>query len=298
MIQSMTGFASKTVVLGTTDANATSITISLKSVNARFFEVNFRIPYQLSNWETELDKLLKKKLHRGHVQVNIHVADQTIFKGEVRPMLTVIHGYVDAMKAIVAECGLSEKQVTLEHVLQIPNIFIAQDCAPDATFKAAFFEQFVLVIDSMVAAREQEGASLLVDMEQRIAVMTQEMSQIEALALELIDKQKAKVTLAMQELEGQENALADMRKNALFALLDKIDIHEEIIRFKSHIESLAKQFISTEVEKGKKLDFTLQELGREINTITAKCSDADISRHAINIKVNIEKIREQIQNIV
>jgi uncharacterized protein (TIGR00255 family) len=94
------------------------------------------------------------------------------------------------------------------------------------------------------------------------------------------------------------NSLADMRKNALFALLDKMDIHEEIIRFKSHTENIKKQIAGQSIEKGKKLDFTLQELGREINTITAKCSDALIGAHAIDIKVEIEKAREQIQNIV
>ncbi len=307
MIQSMTGFASKTVILATGDnssnngsnvSNSSSITISLKSVNARFFEINFRIPYQLSNWETELDKLLKKKLYRGSVQVHIHVADPTIFKDEVRPMLQVIHGYREAMKTIVAECGLGKEEVRLDHLLQMPNIFIAEDRFIDARFKADFFEQFVSVIDKMVEAREQEGAALLIDMQQRIAVMTEEMSHVEALATGLIERQKAKVVSAMQEFEGQENALADTRKNALFAYLDKIDIHEEIVRFKSHIESLTKQFGAVGVEKGKKLDFTLQELGREINTITAKCSDAEMSLHAINIKVNIEKVREQVQNIV
>jgi len=89
-----------------------------------------------------------------------------------------------------------------------------------------------------------------------------------------------------------------MRKNALFALLDKMDIHEEIVRFKSHLKSLHHQLDSAEIEKGKRLDFTLQELGREINTIAAKCSDATIGALAINVKVELEKAREQTQNIV
>ena len=81
-------------------------------------------------------------------------------------------------------------------------------------------------------------------------------------------------------------------------MLNKVDIHEEIVRFKSHLGNIEKQLSSKKVEKGKRLDFTLQEMGREINTITAKCSSSTISSHAINIKVEIEKVREQIQNIV
>ena len=114
----------------------------------------------------------------------------------------------------------------------------------------------------------------------------------------MLEQHKNKVHTILQEIGTDESMLAEAQKNTLYTTLDKIDIHEEIIRFKSHLHNLAQGITTDEVEKGKRLDFTLQELGREINTITAKCSDATISTHAINIKVEIEKIREQIQNIV
>lgn len=90
----------------------------------------------------------------------------------------------------------------------------------------------------------------------------------------------------------------EIGRSAVYVVLDKIDIHEEITRFKSHIENLQKLIEDKKIEKGKRLDFTLQELSREINTITAKCSDAGISTRAIDIKVELEKAREQTQNIV
>ena len=114
----------------------------------------------------------------------------------------------------------------------------------------------------------------------------------------LLKNRKKKVHATLQEIGADENLLADAQKNGLYALLNKIDIHEEITRLNSHLENFITILQQPDAEKGKRLDFTLQELGREINTITAKCSDSTISSHAINVKVEIEKMREQIQNIV
>ena len=110
--------------------------------------------------------------------------------------------------------------------------------------------------------------------------------------------QKQKINEALAELENDTSKFAEMQKNALYAILDKIDVHEEIVRFKNHLKTLLASLESSDIEKGKRIDFILQELSREINTITAKCSDATISSHAINIKVELEKAREQTQNIV
>ncbi len=109
---------------------------------------------------------------------------------------------------------------------------------------------------------------------------------------------KKKVHNTLQEIGADENLIANAQKSGLYSMLDKIDIHEEITRLNSHLDHVVTNLQSDEPEKGKRLDFTLQELGREINTIAAKCSDSTISTHAINVKVEIEKIREQIQNIV
>jgi len=146
--------------------------------------------------------------------------------------------------------------------------------------------------------RRKEGLELTTDIKKRISIMGQEMANIEKASAIHIEAQKEKVNQAVQALQGDESSLADTRKNALFSILDKIDIHEEITRFKSHLQNLLDQLNSQANEKGKRLDFTLQELSREINTISAKCSDAAIGTHAINIKVEIEKMREQVQNIV
>jgi uncharacterized protein (TIGR00255 family) len=134
------------------------------------------------------------------------------------------------------------------------------------------------------------------------------MASIEKNSQEALELQKEKIRQVMQEVSSDDQAAVDARKGALYTLLDKMDINEEVVRFKAHLHNLMthvraplppeKEIIGSQLEKGKQLDFTLQELAREINTIAAKCSDARISASAINVKVAVEKIREQVQNIV
>ena len=154
------------------------------------------------------------------------------------------------------------------------------------------------LVDNVIAVQAKEGAVLKDDLQQRIAIMTDEIKKIESASQETIEAQKKKIHDTVAELEDDESRFAEIKKSALYAILDKIDLHEEIVRFKSHLASLKSQLDSDTTEKGKRLDFTLQELGREINTIAAKCSDAAVGAMAINVKVELEKAREQTQNIL
>jgi uncharacterized protein (TIGR00255 family) len=125
-----------------------------------------------------------------------------------------------------------------------------------------------------------------------------EMAILEKSASHVMQAKKEKITARLTTLDTSNQEMSDAQRNALYFELDKIDIHEEIVRFKSHLETFTKALHTKELEKGRRLDFILQEMAREINTITSKCSDAEISAHAINIKVELEKAREQVQNIV
>ncbi|MDP3888926.1 MAG: YicC/YloC family endoribonuclease [bacterium] len=297
MIQSMTGFAIKTFVLTTPDEGKSNVSISLKSFNSRFFEATCRLPYPLLHLETEFIKQLKKKLYRGHVYLTINMDNLNIFKGTVEPSFNIISGYINAIQQMQDRFNLKQP-VSVDVLLQLPNVFSVEEHGINDESAALIFEHIDQLIDQIITMRGQEGQEIKNDLQKRIEVMQQEIDIIEKKSQELIEVQKEKVNMAMQELSGEENALADMRKNTLYALLDKLDIHEEIVRFKSHLLSMKQQLETANIEKGKRLDFTLQELAREVNTIAAKCSDAIIGSHAINMKVEIEKSREQTQNIV
>ena len=297
MVLSMTGFASKAVALYLEDGSKISITISIKSLNSRFFETTFKLPYALSSLETDLIKILKSKLVRGNVYFTMYLGGQTLFQGSVEPAMGTVKGYLKAVEQIKKECAM-DGQLSLDALLDLPNIFVVQEKEVDQKITQTILQEVNALIEELIAAKAQEGAALKKDLLQRMNVIDKEMIAIEQAALALLEDQKQKIGKELQTIDLDETKLADIRKAALYAILDKIDIHEEIVRFKSHTKNIHEQLESAPIEKGKRLDFTIQELGREINTIAAKCSDASIGARAINVKVELEKAREQVQNIV
>jgi uncharacterized protein (TIGR00255 family) len=294
----MTGFASKNIPLPIDGATQTAMVVSLKSLNARFFEVTCKLPYQFNHLEVDLIRLIQQKLQRGHIYFTVYLANPDAFKGTVNPSLTVVDGYMAAIKMIQQKYQLSDA-VTIGQILQLPNVFTFDEKRPDENLKKYVVEATEQLIDAVIEQQGKEGEALKADIEKRIDHMQQDMQTIEASSGILIENQKNKIAKVLQDIAVEGVApTADIQKHAAFALLDKMDINEEIVRFKSHLGNLRSELGSKTQEKGKRLDFTLQELAREINTIAAKCSDASIGNVAINIKVELEKAREQAQNIV
>lgn len=296
-MRSMTGFGSKTITLETPDGTRSHLSMSLKSLNSRYFEANCRLPHQLNNLETKLTKLLKKNLHRGHVYLTVHMSESHTFKGMVSPSLAIIKDYIAGAQKIKKETGVSG-DITLAELIKLPHAFIFEQESLDEKTEQTIIDAVKELIQIVVTEQEQEGAILRKDLMARIDEIECEMDDIEKDAQQLMEKKKQQIAQATMELEGDESLRAEVEKAAFHAVLDKIDIHEEIVRFKSHAQNLRTHLTSDKIEKGKRIDFTLQELAREINTIAAKCSDAAIGRMAINVKVEIEKAREQAQNIV
>jgi uncharacterized protein (TIGR00255 family) len=296
-MRSMTGFASKTIVFTKADNSKSTITLLLKSLNSRYFEVTCKLPHQLQLLETELIKLFKEQLHRGHIYFTLYMSNPYILKGTIEPSLPIVTQYQDAIARIKKECSVPG-EITITDFLHLPNVFIEQEQSPDQEIQQFIIDAIKPLTQELIHVQQKEGNTLEKDMKKRIAFMNEEIKKIESASFSLVEEQKKKLNQTLQELELDESKFAEMQKNALYSVLDKIDIHEEIIRFKSHLEHMQEQLQADAIEKGKRLDFTLQELGREINTIAAKCSDSNISRMAINIKVDLEKVREQVQNIV
>jgi uncharacterized protein (TIGR00255 family) len=293
----MTGFATKNVQFTLEDGSKAQVAISLKSLNSRFFEVTCKLPYPLSNLETEITKLLKHHLLRGHIYFTINTNTPNAFKSVVEPSISIVHEYLNAIEMIKKECKM-EGSISLDYLLQLPNIFNLAEKSLDAASTKTILNATKDLIDEVIEAQNSEGKMLLEDVSQRIAIMQKEMEIIERDSAGLMETQKNKVHQALLEMGEDVHKANDIHKNTLYTLLDKMDIHEEIVRFKTHLKSLISHLQSASVEKGKRLDFTLQELAREINTIAAKCSDAAIGALAINVKVELEKVREQTQNIV
>lgn len=297
-IVSMTGFASKTFVITAPSGERSSISMNLKTLNSRFFETSIKLPISLSHLETTFIKQFKETLRRGHIYFTAYLSNSNVFEGSITPAMTVIDSYMQSINEIKTKYNLSD-DIKLDNILRLPNIFSKEEQHIDDQSTQAIMAAITDLIAGVTHERIAEGEKLAVDLTTRIANIQEEMKIITQRAHVFVEECKQKVHTTLQEIGADDNLIANAQKSGLYAMLDKIDIHEEITRLNSHLANfttILQQPIET--EKGKRLDFTLQELGREINTIAAKCSDSIISTHAINVKVEIEKMREQIQNIV
>lgn len=297
MITSMTGFAATTLTLSDDKGSQTQLSLMLKSLNSRFFEAHCKLPYALSHLETECIKLFKEKLHRGSVVLSIQANNPAIFKGPAQPELSIVKSYLNACNTIQNKFDISGT-LTISDIITLPNIFAIEEQTVDETIKKKILDAIKQLLETLINARIAEGNALKKDLERRIAVMQQHINTIEKQAQSVMEKRKKEIMERLATLENNTDELTESQRNTLYFELDKIDIHEEIVRFQNHLENFTKQVHSSEIEKGRRLDFILQELAREINTIAAKCNDSQISAEAVNIKVEIEKAREQVQNIV
>lgn len=295
----MTGFATKTVLLTTKNGEQLSASLNLKSLNSRFFESTCRLPQPFLHLEVPLIKLLKKELRRGHIYFTVSLSNANVLQGTIKPAISVARSYNDALKQIAHEIGIQDT-VTLDHLIKFPTIFAVEETAIDTTIEQQLTQLCQELCSALTKTRTQEGEYLQQDIVSRIGMITKEIEQIESRSHIVAQEYKKKIEAALTEINtsAEPNTMAEDRKNALCIMLDKIDIQEEITRFNGHLQSFHAHINSNEIEKGKRLDFILQELNREINTIASKCNDTTIASHAISIKVELEKIREQAQNIL
>jgi len=294
MLMSMTGFASKSVAISLENGAQSTVTVNVKSLNSRYFETTFKMPHYVSSLETDLLQILKAKLKRGHIFYTLNLSTSHIAKGAVEPSFDVIQSYLSAIQKVQDKFHISGA-ISISELIQLPNVFLFEEKNIDDQVKSTVVSLTQEAIVELIQARTKEGEAMLADMEQRCALMEKEIIEIERVSEKIMLTRKEEITKELHELSGEAT---EAQRMMLYSELDKIDIHEEIVRFKSHLQNIKSLLSSAELEKGKRIDFTVQELAREINTIAAKCSDVTIGSRAINIKVELEKIREQAQNIV
>lgn len=296
MIRSMTGFTTKSIMLSLRDLKV-PLSFSLKSLNSRYFDANCKLPYPINNLETEFIRLFKQKLLRGSITFTIHVGNPNAFKGAIEPSIPTLKNYFTALQTIQKTFDV-EGTLSIANVLMLPNIFVTEEIELDEKTKETIISITHALVAELIDIQTKEGKELQKDILSRITIINKEIQGIEKAFERVMMEQKQKVTETISGLEKDTSKFADAQKDSLYSLLDKLDVHEEIVRFKNHLNNLKSYLMLEDIEKGKRIDFTLQELSREINTITAKCADSTISSHAINIKVELEKAREQTQNIV
>lgn len=297
MFLSMTGFASKTESFKIGKDDKISLSIDLKSINTRFFECSCRLPSILSSLEIKMIHSLKAKLIRGRVYLNVRILETGGTLTRISPSVKLLDEYLKALNIIKKQFGISGK-MTLSDVLNLPNIFSMQSIIIDKKTENSILKIIDNLADDLIKNRALEGVELKKDLDKRFVICSKSMTEIKKRFKAFVKEKKDKVKTVLVNYQKNADEESKLKLDELYSLLNKIDVHEEIVRFESHLKNLKKVLKDEKTEKGKRLDFILQELLRESNTILAKCSDFDISTQAVDIKVELEKIREQAQNIV
>ncbi len=301
MLQSMTGFASQTLIIDQAQGqHPLHLTIYLKSLNSRFFETNCKIPSSLTAVEIDLIKILKQHLHRGQVYVTMHLHNPNSLISQIDANTTIVNSYIKAIQTIQQDYPQLTGELNLSQVLRLPNVFDLQEIELSESTKSQILQACERLTQELVATRNQEGAMLLLDLQTRLANMQNLLKTIEFQAGQNSAQKKIDMQTKIEQfsLEIKDENLLEMQKASLYNGLDRIDVHEELVRFTGHLKKLSECLRDQNLEKGKTLDFTLQECNREINTIAAKANCLEINTLAIEVKVEIEKARQQVQNII
>ena len=292
MIKSMTGFGRSEVV---TDER--KITIELKSVNHRYLDLSIKMPKKLSFLEGSIRNLMKTYIQRGKVDVYITYEDYTINNGTLKYNKELAAEYIACLKQIQQDFDL-DYDIKVSTLSRYPDILTMEEQSVDEEELRSILEPPVReACEKFVQTRTQEGHNLEKDLLEKLDGLDKKVTRIEERSPEVVNayrtKLEAKVSELLEDTQIDDNRIA--AEVILFS--DKICNDEETVRLHSHVKNM-KKMLTTETEGiGRKLDFMAQEMNREANTILSKSSDMEISDIAIDLKTEIEKIREQIQNI-
>src|SRR3954454_2167989 len=290
-IRSMTGFAQVKSQAG----EGTSFTLSLKSVNHRFLDPQLRMPVEMDELEMKIRRVLKERLARGHIDVTLGVERRGGAGYEFNREL--VGGYVEAFRKAAREFGITGDP-DLNNVFRMPGALGAMTPL-DGNFESAVLTAVDQAIQKLNIMREQEGRGIDSELRRRLLALEQATAEVEKLRAGVSRAYMEKVRSRMQEL--LENADQDRILQEAAILAERSDIQEELVRLHTHIEHFPK-LLERGGEVGKKLDFLLQELNREANTLLSKTSGITgeglrITELGLQMKSEIEKAREQIQNI-
>ncbi|WP_298837379.1 YicC/YloC family endoribonuclease [Clostridium sp.] len=291
MIRSMTGFGR-----GSSEKDGKSFTIEIKSVNHRYFETNIRMPRVLISFEDKIRKIIGEKVNRG--KLDVFVTQGNYDKEDVEAYLNekLAASYINCLGILRDKYGLSD-DISVATVAKLPEVITLKQKEEDVS---ETFEQIELALTKALGAllfmREREGKKLLEDVIIKCNIINELVEKVKTRAPFVVCEYKTKLNQRLnalhKEVDFDENRVA--MEIAIFA--DKAGIDEEIVRLNSHINQMKETLILDE-PIGRKLDFIIQEMNRETNTIASKANDLEILNTVISMKSEIEKIREQIQNI-
>ncbi len=291
MVRSMTGFGRYELI-----EDGRKLTVEMKSVNHRYCEIGMRMPKKLNFFETPVRNIVKKYASRGKIDMYLYYEEETDGSEQVRYNKNVAESYIRYMKQMAEDFGLSS-DISVTSLARMQDVLVAEEVETDEDALLPFVERAVRgACEKFVATRVAEGAELRRDVELKLDSMLAGVDAVEKRSPEIVAAYRAKLLAKVQEVMGDTQVDEQALATEIVQYADKICTDEETVRLRAHIKNMRETLDATD-NVGRKLDFIAQEMNREANTILSKANDLTISDIAINLKTDIEKIREQIQNI-
>ena len=290
MIKSMTGFGR-----GKYETNGRFYTVEIKSVNHKYSDISIRMPKFLNSFENEIRKTITNNITRGKIDVNINFENYSSEGNIIHFNTELAKEYVKGLKELAEATGINCELNAID-ISKMPEILKVDTEENEDIIKEELMIALNEAIQNFVKMRETEAQKLIEDMKIRIEFVEQNVKEIEEFSSYLVQDYMKKLELRVKEL--MENNIVDENRLAqeIVIFSDKSSIEEELTRLKSHINQF-KDFTKGTSPIGKKFDFLIQEMNREVNTIGSKANCLDITNRVIELKTEIENIREQVQNI-
>ena len=291
MIKSMTGYGRSVETV-----NGREFTVELRSVNNRYLDCSVRLPRILSFAEDAVKQAVKASISRGKVDVFITLRTEGQEDTKVTLNSSVLQGYLEAMHQMVDEFGVKD-DISVSTVSRLPEVFVVEKSQVD---EEQLLKDLMGVVNSALAGydamRQTEGAALDQDLRSRGNTILELVSVVESGNAQTVVDYRARLENKLREVLANTSIDESriLTEAAIFA--DKVCVDEETVRLRSHLQQM-NEMLTTGGAVGRKLDFLLQEMNREANTIGSKCTDVKLARVVVDIKAELEKIREQTQNI-
>ena len=292
MISSMTGFGR-----GQAQSANTIVTIELRSVNSRYCEVSARLPRQLTEYESRLQNQVKQSLTRGRINIQLQLESSAEEGLAVELNQSAVRGYISLLDSLKNTFGL-EEPITISHLLSFPNVMasIEESTETSEDLWKAVETALNNAIENLKIMRRKEGTALQEDLLQRLDAIESGLNEVEQRAPERVTESRSRLMDRLQEIIEDDRIDRDRLELEITLLADRLDVTEECVRLRSHL-LLFREALQDDQPVGRKLNFITQEINREINTIGSKANDTRMGHIVVDMKEELEKIREQIQNI-
>lgn len=290
MVKSMTGYGKSTLSI-----NSREYQVEIKTVNHKYLDTSIRMPRCLSSLEEDVRKEIASNLKRGKVEVSINFENHGKNINNIVINTELAKDYIRSLKKLADEEGL-EANIEITEITKLPDVLTIKEDLDNDEIKKELLQVVQDAVNQLIEMRKKEGQKISVAILEKIDKINSKILDISSLSIGLIDEYIVKLEKRIKELLKTDDIDKSRLMQEVVIFADKCSVEEEVTRLKSHIEQL-KELINSDGATGKKMDFLIQEMNREINTIGSKANNLDITNNVVEVKTIIEDIREQIQNI-